>query len=110
MVESNDNKAKDEAFEAAKAGLYKRWDFKEWEMVRREFHAVTPEHFGNHPADERWSSVVRTDGKTRIIFCMCDRKYKFVIFNRDDFTTLEHFNMTFDEIWPILKGMRALYA
>ena len=110
MVESNDNQAKDEAFEAAKTDLYKRWDLNKWEMVRGEDRAITPEHFGNPPADERWGGSVRTDGKTRIIFCMCDRKYKFAIFDRDDFTTLEHFNMTFDEIWPILKGMRAHYA
>ena len=69
-----------------------------------------PEHFGNPPDDERWGGAYRTDGKSRIIFCSCNRKDKFVIFDGDNFTILEHFNMTFEEVWPILKGIRAYYA
>ena len=110
MVESNDSQAKEVALKAALDDFYKRWDFKKWKMVQGQFQAVLPEHFGNPPADESWSGAVRTDGKTRIVFCMCSKKHKFVIFDGDDFTTLEAFNMTWDEVWPILKGIRAYYA
>ena len=37
MVESNDNKAKDEALAAAVLDFYERWDFKKWEWSKDSF-------------------------------------------------------------------------
>ena len=43
---------------------------------------------------------------TNIILCSCYNTYKFAVLRREDFAIMAHFNMTFDEVWRIVVGMR----
>ena len=110
MVELTDNdNGRAAALQEALTYFYVVWDTDTRWIAEYEGELLTdPAQFGNPPAEQAWSATVRTDGDIRAIFCQA--QYKRVVLRRSDFLVLAHFNMTFDDCWRIVRGMRAHFG
>ena len=106
MVEQNYYVGREEALNEAIVIFLSTWDNDRFIKVVEEEELRDPAQFGNPPDPQVWSGIVRADGMTNIILCSCYNTYKFAVLRREDFAIMAHFNMTFDEVWRIVVGMR----